>query len=499
MFAHEAVIGANLAFAHEAVVGANIVFALGEQPRVRNGRSGPIKIAGMMIAAAAIATIAGTAPALDVVVLNSGTEMRGEIIAKTDAAVRLNLLPGEMSLPAAEIKQIRTEENPGWYLNRIRGRDPIVAVEILGSALRAGNAAKDVQNKYVQCSAKAAEKLLAQELPSAAADLCRRALLLRADSAELAGLLRRAEPAERRAEAEAKALLAELARNPGNDFARFTLGETYRKLGRVDDAFAQYRTIVEGKVPFDGGTEKIDDLRRFIKAKLTMVEPAPDAPPAPGLPDKPQVAAVPGFEILAYDPVLGKQLLEAAPAIAKRVAADLACPLPAATCRISVLRTKADFAAQTGNAYGGGYSSGNSVWTYHGAAGILDNVIPHELAHVICEHAFAGGLPAWLGEGLAIRQEAAAGTYWQVIRDGGPMKLADLLAHRGSANKEENDRFYASAYSLVDMLLNDGGTAKIHRLATALKASPPEPAFREVYGIRSLQELEDRWVKHLQN
>ena len=452
------------------------------------------------LAAAATAVLAGSAPALDVVVLNSGNEMRGEIIAKTDTAVRLNLLPGEISLSASQIKQIRTEENPGWYLDRVRGRDPVAAAAILDSALRAGNATKDVQNKYVQCAIKAAEKLLADELPSAAADLCRRASLLRMQegSAPLAALLQKAEAAEGRAEAEAKALLAELARNPENDFARFTLGEMYRKLGRTGDAYAEYRKIVDGKVAFDGGKEKIDELRAFVKQNLKMEEPAPDAPAPVNLLQKPQVAAVPGFELVAYDPALLKQLAEEAPAIAKRVAKDLGCPPPKA-CKIHVLRTKADFVAQTGNAFGAGYSSGDSVWTYHGAAGILESIIPHELAHVITGQAFGGDLPAWLGEGLAIRQEAAAGTYWQVIREGRRMKLAELFAHRGSSSKEENDRFYASAYAFVDMLFADGGAEKLQRLAKALNASPAESAVREVYGIGSLRELEDRWMKHLQN
>jgi len=392
---------------------------------------------------------------------------------------------------------VKTEDNPSWYLSRIRGRDPLVAIHVLDSAMNSGSANKEIENKYLQSCTKAAEKLISDDLPARAAETCRRALLIKPDSTDLATLLKKAEAAEHRAAAEVKSLQAELAAHPDNDYARFTLGDTFRKLGRIDDAFAEYTRIIQGKAPFDGGKERIEELRRFISANLKMDDPAAQPPQPANLPADAQTASAPGFQLSFYDPELGKRLLKEAPAIRDRVAAALECK-PAGDCKLSVLRTRGDFIAATGNKFGDGYSSADSVWTYHGATGILDNVIPHELAHVLLARAF-GNLPAWLDEGLAVRQETAAGTYWQLLRDTKALSVRELLAWRGASSKEENSRFYASAYGFVDMLAEDGGIKKIHRLIAALKTQTPEAAFREVYGTRSLQELEERWVKHLQN
>lgn len=451
----------------------------------------------LLLLAAVLLPAPRQAEALDVVVLKSGTEMRGEIVARTDAALRIDLLPGEISLPLGDVREVKAEDNPAWYLNRVKGREPAVAVAILDSALRSGCSAAELRSKYVQCSAKAAEKLLADDQPAAAAELCGRALLVQPDSPALANLQRKAESSVRRADAEVKALKAELARNPGNDYARFLLGETLRKLGRADDAWAEYQTIIAGKIDFPGGKAKVDELRRFIRDNLKIDDPAAETAAAQALPMAEQAGAASVFRISFYDPSLGAQLAENLPAIHEQVAKDLQCPPLKAQCTVRVLRTRGDFIEQTGNAFGDGFSSGDCVWTYHGARGILDNVIPHELAHVILGRAF-GELPTWLGEGLAIRQEARAGTYWDVLRDGGALTVPSLLARRRSASKQENDRFYASAYGFVDLLAGDGGMPKIHQLIAALKTQPPEAAFQTVYGIRSLEELQERWRKHLQ-
>jgi len=438
------------------------------------------------------------AGALDVVVLKSGTQMRGEIVSKTDSVLRIDLLPGEISLPLGDVRETRTEDDPAWYLNRVKGREPAVAVAILDSALRGGCSSAEVRLKYVQCAAKAAEKLLADDQPAAAAELCGRVLLVQQDSPALATLQRKAEALLRRAEAEVKALKAELGRNPENDYARFMLAETWRRLGRADDAWAEYQAIIAGKIDFPGGMAKVDELSRIIRENLKFDDQAAETAAAEALPEASQSATASGFRISFHDPHLGRQLAESLPAIHEQAAKDLQCPPLKEQCTVCVLRTRRDFIEKTGNAFGDGFSSGDCVWTYHGARGILNNVIPHELAHVIMGRAF-GKLPPWLDEGLAIRQEASAGTYWDMLRDGQALGVQSLLAHRKSTSKQENDRFYASAYGFVDLLMGDGGMPKIHQLIAALKTQSPEKAFQSIYGVRSLEDLQERWRKHLQD
>jgi hypothetical protein len=455
------------------------------------------RIAILIQALALLAAAGFHARALDVIALEAGGELRGEIITRTDAAVRLDLLPGEISLSTDNIREIRKEENPQWYLKRIRGRHPATAATILDSALRAGCSDKAIQDKYVELCVSAARGLHADGSPARAAELLRRALVIRPADPRATALLKKAEASERRALAELRALRSELTSRPDNDYARFMLGEIYRKLGRDKDAFAQYKRIVDGRVPFDGGIDKIDELRSFIRANLRIEDAAPVEDAAPAQLGAMQKAELPGLDIHFHDARLGRRLVDELPAIRERLAARLGCEA-AGPFVIRVLRNRDEFVAATGNRFGDGHSSGKCVWTYHGAPGILANIVPHELAHVMLAKA-AGRMPRWLDEGLAVRQEAAAGAYWQILRDGGRMPLRQLLAADFRADtKGENDRLYASAYSLVDMLIQNGGMERIRRLITALKTLSAEKAFADVYEMQSLRELEDRWAAHLE-
>jgi len=445
----------------------------------------------------ALALCAEHAAAVDVVVLHSGRELRGEVLSRTEASIRLGLLPGEISLPVADVKEIRTENDTGWYLRRISGRDARVAVDILDSAFRAGISSREVVANYIQSAAKAADEYIADDQPAKAAELCRRAMLLQADAPPLAGLLARAETAERKAAAEAKAMLVRLKNQPDDDYSRFVLGESLRKLGRLDEAFAEYARIVEGKAAFDGGIEKLEELRKFIRANLVVGgHPAPDAAAAPPAGPARTVSAGP-LEITVCHDDTGRAIVAQAPDIYARVAQDLGCK-DTGPCRLIVLPSRDEFLAATGNRFGDGFAKGDCVWTYHASPAILDNVLAHEFAHVIARRAF-GRLPLWLDEGLATRQESAAGAYWLAMRDGGSLSVKELLSFGGAADKASNNLFYASAYGFVDMLIQDGGMKKIRRLIEALGELPPDAAFRKVYGTQSLQELEDRWTTHLQN
>jgi len=454
----------------------------------------PLKLTRPLICLVAFCS---AAQALDVVVLKTGAELRGEIIGRSNGAVHLDLLPGQTALLAENIKEIKREDNPQWYLERIKGHAAITAMRILDSALRSGCLSKPIQNKYVESCVGAADNLLADGQPARAAETCSRALLFRPHDAGADRLLKRARAAERRAAAEMRALQGELEKRPGNDYARFMLAETYRRLGRDAAALAEYRKIIAGKVGSDEAGKTADQLRAFIRANLRIEDSA--APPAPRLPaGRMQKAELPGFEIHFCDPDLGRDLIMKLPVIARLVAADLECGPPAA-CTIRILRTREEFVAATGNVFGDGYSSGKCVWTYHGASAILENVIPHELAHVMLGQA-VGRIPRWLDEGLAVRQEAGAGAYWQKLRDSKPMAVGELLAGDDKPkSKDDNNRFYASAYGFVDMLIQLGGMKKIRRLVEALKTSSAERAFRDVYGVRSLQDLESKWATYLQD
>jgi hypothetical protein len=450
-------------------------------------------IACFVFAMAVVASV--PALALDVVVLKSGGELRGELTEATAEALHLDLLPGSVTIPFKKVAAIKQEQNADWYVQRAEGRPPAQRVLILGSAIRSGCADKAVQKKFAESCSRAAENMLEQKLFDRARRICRRGLKA-AEDERLNELLHKADAGAQRAAAEIKALKLELKRRPDNDYARFLLGERYRSLGRKKKAFDQYRTVVAGTGAFDGGIAKMEELRAFIAKNLQIEDaPAVDNEPSPPPGELQEVEAA-GFVIRCYSENLARRLASELPGIRKQVAQNLGIKTGKG-CTVRVLPSRQAFVKKTGNRYGDGYTASGCIWTWHGAGAIVENIVPHEMAHVIIRRA-AGKLPRWLDEGLAVRQEASAGAYWQVLRQDEPLPVNELLNNRFQPkSKSDNDRFYASAYALVDMLIQRGGMKGIWQLVDKLEGRSPEEALRAVYGIRSLRELEKLWQTHL--
>ena len=109
----------------------------------------PLKLTRPLICVVAFCS---AAQARDVVVLKTGGELRGEIIGRSNGAVRLDLLPGQTTLLAEDIKEIKREDNPQWYLERIKGRAAITAMGILDSALRSGCLSEPCRRLSSRCS-----------------------------------------------------------------------------------------------------------------------------------------------------------------------------------------------------------------------------------------------------------------------------------------------------------------------------------------------------------
>jgi len=442
--------------------------------------------------------VRSNATALDVVVLKSGAELRGEVTGQNDSEIRLDLLPGAISLQAANVSEIRHENDPDWYINRIRGRDYRQAVHILESAMRAGITSPLIRNAYLKPAIGAAREHLENKRYVEASELCRRAIDRHPDSTELAELLQRALTAIARTEAEIQALNLELQRNPQNDYARLLLGRALRSIGRVDEAFAQYRLVVKGKIEREYDQTEIDELERFIAENIRMQdvqEAALDAA-GPELPIETVTLSADGFSITVHDRETGLTLAQALPEILQRVANNLSLAADF-RCNVIVVRDRQAFVDTTGHIFGEGYALGDTIWTWHGAPGMLENVLPHELAHVLLHHTY-GSIPEWLDEGLAVRQEETSGAYWHVLKTSAPLPLRRLLNERAPAeSKAQNTLFYASAFSFTDMLIEKNGMQGIHRFIRSLKGNGIEHALREVYGAASISDLQKQWKEHL--
>lgn len=146
-----------------------------------------------------------------------------------------------------------------------------------------------------------------------------------------------------------------------------------------------------------------------------------------------------------------------------------------------------------------------SIQTYITAQGLLDNVLAHELAHIIFREMVGFGNPAvplWLEEGVASFQERRAQNLSvknylaDKIRSGNFMNLDQLrnFSTKTAENKQVINLFYVESYSLVNYLISEFGKDKFVLFCQYLRDKKDlTRAFRFAYSFDSLEDLESAW------
>ena len=172
------------------------------------------------------------------------------------------------------------------------------------------------------------------------------------------------------------------------------------------------------------------------------------------------------------------------------------------------------------------------IVSYAWKQGFLESLLPHELAHLIFRDfvGFKGEVPLWLDEGVAQWAEEAKRKYVkeisrQLYREDTLLSLSDMMSlnirnisdkdgvHIRSARTKDNKEgvlflsgnnlvnvFYVQAVSLVGFLVEKyGGSSFIDFCRQLRDGKSLEDALRSAYtgSVGSLQELEDKWRRHL--
>jgi hypothetical protein len=130
----------------------------------------------------------------------------------------------------------------------------------------------------------------------------------------------------------------------------------------------------------------------------------------------------------------------------------------------------------------------------------LISALPHELTHVVLAEKFADKqIPRWADEGMAILTEPVAR---QAIRRAAMQRAvtrtpqygaAELLAIRDYPQGDRRDAFYGQSASLVAYLIERDSPARFLDFLQVGQKQGFERALMDVYGIRSLAELDARW------
>lgn len=141
-------------------------------------------------------------------------------------------------------------------------------------------------------------------------------------------------------------------------------------------------------------------------------------------------------------------------------------------------------------------------------ARFLVSVLPHEMSHLIFREFTGMGseVPLWLDEGVAQLQEKDAKTTLPLLRDaalrGELMPLKALMQMKPEKMAGMGPAvFYAESLSLVDYIITRHGSSSFRKFCGALKEGKGmDDALRFTYpgSIRSIEELERAWLKHLE-
>ena len=150
--------------------------------------------------------------------------------------------------------------------------------------------------------------------------------------------------------------------------------------------------------------------------------------------------------------------------------------------------------------------SGNLIQSYVGASGFLQNILPHELAHIIFMEMVGFNNPAvplWLQEGVATYQEkdihAIRGNLAEKIRQGNYFDLNALNGFKIRSSTEEKVKlFYEESYSLVNYLVTGFGKEAFVMFCQNLRDSRNlASALTKTYSFNNLKDFEESWKKYL--
>lgn len=151
-----------------------------------------------------------------------------------------------------------------------------------------------------------------------------------------------------------------------------------------------------------------------------------------------------------------------------------------------------------------------TIYTFFPAEGFLENILPHEIGHIIFRE-FVGfynpAIPGWLDEGVASYQEDSkrSDSYVllrqvQSIDNVGLIPLDKLSAVdlKAVTNPETARLFYAEAVSIVDYLIKEYGEDNFALFCAGLRDKKNLlAAISSVYPFSSIEELNRGWQKYL--
>ena len=147
------------------------------------------------------------------------------------------------------------------------------------------------------------------------------------------------------------------------------------------------------------------------------------------------------------------------------------------------------------------------IVTYVGKDDFFENILPHEMGHIIFRE-FVGNrrkLPLWLDEGISSYLEKRFNkerlNLVKIMLSYGLFIDLEELEKVNIRNIIMPDLFYYESASVIDFLLEVYGKEKFFAFCNALKELPEYEDWRKalfsVYGFDSIKQLNSEWVAFL--
>ena len=180
--------------------------------------------------------------------------------------------------------------------------------------------------------------------------------------------------------------------------------------------------------------------------------------------------------------------------------------------RIVLFPDQQSFVERTGQpAWAGGYSVRDSylfqsrtIVTYYQESNFYDELLPHEISHLILRDFTSNRIPIWFEEGVAqlhekSKTQVAAQTMKALIKHRQYIPLAILMSWdiRKEQDSHKVQIFYMESLSIVEYLLKNYGSTAFGKLCHHLKDGKTfEEALRGTYtnNINTIEDLESKWI-----
>jgi tetratricopeptide (TPR) repeat protein len=460
----------------------------------------------------------------DLILLKNGNQISGRIAEEKDGCLEVLLPGGRVRLEAASVREIDRSRPFERYVAYGKGllakKDYRQAEQVYLEGIGAfgGDPTKKapLMAGLVECG----RSFLQERCYEDSRRVLGRVVELEPGHVEGQEQLAAAERMCRKIRKEISGFLHILEKDPDNDFARYHVGLRYESLGETEKARAEYERILK-RYPVDlkEFNGEVHRLRGFIGRHLVVEE----VTLAPAGRKGETAASSKEFRrlksartiIYHYDPKLAAEAARIADELIPALEKEFDIPADDRPYLIFIYQTNEEYNDATGKEGTTGYTEGaRKVHLYQTEPGLLDTVLPHELTHSTLYRRYTG-LPSWLDEGLAGRNERGHGVYYDRVKlwlaEGKALPFDQLLKKDViRLAPDERKVFYGQACTLADFLYQEyGGQKKMLELLKAFAGNASagntgagrkdtETALKAAYGFSQLSELETLWRKYME-